>query len=192
MQEFTHNLKKLFLLSLPVMLGSAGQNLIALTDSIFLYHSNEHDFAAIGIVSVFYLIISSIAYGFSKGGQIVIARKYGERAPEIVKKYFYTLCFFELVLGLFVFITLRFYPAQILGLFIDSEVILARSLEFLHYRIYGLIFSYVGLAFFALYMGLSKSRIILINTIFLGSCNVILCYVFVFGKFGFTGMGIAG
>lgn len=174
------------------MLGSAGQNLIALTDSIFLFHYNEHDFAAIGIISVFYLIISSIAYGFSKGGQILIARKYGERMPEVVKKYFYTLCVFEIGLGLFVFLILKLFPEQILGFFIHSEVILKKSLEFLHYRIYGLLFSYLGLAFFALYMGLSKSKIILINTIFLGICNIVLCFVFVYGKFGFNEMGIAG
>lgn len=192
MQEFISNIRRLFYLSLPVMLGSAGQNLIALTDSMFLYHFNEHDFAAIGIVSVFYLIISSIAYGFSKGGQIVIARKYGERANDIVKKYFYTLCVFEFAIGLFVFLILRFFASEILGLFIHSDIILQKSLEFLHYRTYGLLFSYVGLAFFALYMGISKSRIILINTIFLGLCNIILCYILVFGKLGFQPRGIGG
>ncbi len=174
------------------MLGSAGQNIIALTDSLFLYHYNEHDFAAIGIVSVFYLIISSIAYGFSKGGQIVIARKYGERSPEVVKKYFYTLCVFELILGVLIFSSLKFFPREILSSFIHSEIILEKSLEFIHYRIYGLIFTYLGLGFFGLYMGLSKSRIIFINTIFLGICNLSLCYIFVFGKFGFDRMGIAG
>ncbi|NOT38626.1 MAG: MATE family efflux transporter, partial [Saprospiraceae bacterium] len=135
------------------MLGSAGQNIIALTDSMFLYHYDEHDFAAIGIVSVFYLIISSVAYGFSKGGQILIARKYGERANDVVKKYFITLCVSEVILGLLIFSILRFYTFEVLSLFIKSEIILNKSVEFLNYRIYGLIFAYLGLAFFALYMG---------------------------------------
>ncbi len=174
------------------MLGSAGQNIIALTDSMFLYHYNEEDFAAIGIISVFYLIISSIAYGFSKGGQILIARKYGERQNEVVKKYFYTLCVIEVLVGLFIFLLLKFFPEQILGLFIQSKIILAKSIEFLHYRIYGLIFSYLGLAFFALYMGISKPRIIFINTIFLGICNIFLCFIFVYGEFGFPSLGIGG
>ncbi|MFN8281540.1 MAG: MATE family efflux transporter [Saprospiraceae bacterium] len=192
MHELIYNLRRLFVLSLPVMLGSAGQNLIALTDSMFLYHYDEHDFAAIGIVSVFYLIISSIAYGFSKGGQILIARKYGEKAIDVVKKYFYTLCVFEFLIGLLVFGALKIFPEKILGLFIHTDVILQKSLAFLNYRTYGLMFSYVGLGFFALYMGLAKSRIILINTVFLGLVNIILCFVLVFGKFGFKPMGIAG
>ena len=174
------------------MLGSAGQNVIALTDSMFLYHYSEHDFAAIGIISVFYLIISSVAYGFSKGGHILIARKFGERQNDLVKKYFFTLCICEFLLGTVLFVILRSFPEEILSLFIKSRIILDKSLEFLHYRLYGLFFSYLGLAFFALYMGISKSKIIFINTLFLGITNIILCFILVYGKFGFPSLGIGG
>ena len=59
-----------------MMIGSAAQNIIALTDSLFLYYYDVNDFAAAGFVSVFYLIVAAIAFGFSKGGQILIARKF--------------------------------------------------------------------------------------------------------------------
>jgi Na+-driven multidrug efflux pump len=42
-------------ISAPIMLGSAAQNVIALSDSVFLYHKTELDFAAIGFVGVFFL-----------------------------------------------------------------------------------------------------------------------------------------
>ena len=192
MKEFIHNAKRLLFLAIPIMLGSAGQNVIALTDSLFLYRYDENDFAAVGFVSVFYLVISSIAYGFSKGGQIIIARKYGERSPLAVKKYFYAILFFELVVGLLIFIVLKFFSAEILSLFVKSEVILQKSLEFLEYRIYGLVFAYVGLAFLSLYMGLGRPKIILIDTVFLGLSNILLCYLLVYGKGRFPEMGIAG
>ncbi|HRG32943.1 MAG: MATE family efflux transporter [Saprospiraceae bacterium] len=192
MKEFIHNAKRLLLLAVPIMLGSAGQNVIALTDSLFLYGYDEKDFAAVGFVSVFYLVISSIAYGFSKGGQIIIARKYGERSPTAVKKYFYAILFFELVVGLFIFIILKFFSTDILSLFVKSQVILQKSLEFIEYRIYGLVFAYVGLAFLSLYMGIGRPKIILIDTVFLGLTNILLCYLLVYGKAGFPEMGIAG
>ena len=68
-------------LSVPIMLGSAAQNIIVLSDNVFLYHYNSVDFAASGLVGVFYLIIASIGYGFSRGGQIIIARRMGEGRP---------------------------------------------------------------------------------------------------------------
>ena len=67
--------RQILSISVPIILGSAVQNVIALSDSVFLYHKSNDDFAAIGFVSVFYLIIAAIGYGFSKGGQIIIARR---------------------------------------------------------------------------------------------------------------------
>lgn len=70
--------KSILFIALPIILGSAAQQIIGLSDSIFLYHYSELDFASIGLMSVFYLIIASTGYGFSKGGQIIIARRMGE------------------------------------------------------------------------------------------------------------------
>ena len=75
------------------MLGTAAQNVIALSDSIFLFHRSELDFAAIGFVSVFYLIVAAIGYGFSKGGQIIIARRAGEEDYREVGHTFYAMLF---------------------------------------------------------------------------------------------------
>ncbi len=192
MHEFIHNAKKLLQLSVPIMLGSAGQNLIALTDSLFLYGYNENDFAAVGFISVFYLVLSAVGFGFSKGGQILIARKFGEGANLQVNKFFYAILIFELLLGFILFIILKLYAYEILSLFIQSEVILSKSIEFLKYRSYGLIFSFAGLSLLSLYMGIGKPKIILIDTVFLGIANLILCYAFVYGKFGLPEMGISG
>ena len=66
---------QIFSISMPIMLGSAAQNLIVLCDNIFLFHYSSLDFEASGLVGVFYLMIAAIGYGFSRGGQIVIARR---------------------------------------------------------------------------------------------------------------------
>lgn len=192
MHEFIHNIKRLFWLSVPIMLGSAGQNLIALTDSLFLYGYNSSDFAAVGFVSVFYLVLSAIGFGISKGGQILIARKYGEGAHDFVNKYFYAILIFETCIGFLLFLLLKFYSYHILSVFIQSDIILAKSQEFLSYRIYGLLFSFIGLSLLSLYMGIGRPKIILVDTVFLGIVNMVLCYVLVYGKFGFPELGISG
>jgi len=65
--KLTTTYKDIFSLSGPIMLGSAVQQIIVLTDGVFLYHKSEADFGAIGFVSVFYLMIAAIGYNFSKG-----------------------------------------------------------------------------------------------------------------------------
>ena len=74
--------KEILKLSLPIMIGSAVQNLITLTDTIFLGRVGEIELGAIGLVGVFYLMIASIGYSFSKAGQIMIARRVGEKKEE--------------------------------------------------------------------------------------------------------------
>src|SRR5690625_7560498 len=61
------------------MIGSVVQNAIAMMDSLFLFYLGEDDFAAIGFVSAFYLVIVSVGYGCSRGGQIIMARQDGAK-----------------------------------------------------------------------------------------------------------------
>ncbi|MCB9298230.1 MAG: hypothetical protein H6559_34710 [Lewinellaceae bacterium] len=61
--------RQILSISAPIMLGSAAQNVIALSDSVFLYHLSQEDFASIGFVGVFYPVVAAIGYGFSRGGR---------------------------------------------------------------------------------------------------------------------------
>lgn len=174
------------------MLGSAVQNIIALSDSVFLYHLSEVDFAAIGFVGVFYLIVAAIGFGFSKGGQIMIARRMGEGATGQVGRTFYAMLYFELALAIFMFLFMIFGCPYFFALFVNSDIIYERSLEYIGCRAYGVFFSYVGVAIVALYTGVARPTFIVIDTIILALVNIVLNYGLIFGHFGLPKMGIAG
>lgn len=174
------------------MLGSAVQNIIALTDSVFLFHYNDIDFRAIGLVSVFYLIISAIGYGFSRGGQIIIARRYGENENEKLVRTFYALLYFEIVLAVIIFLFIHLAGAWFFGLIVGDVETLERCIDYLIPRSYGIFFSYLGVIIIALYTGTGKTRFIVIDVIVLAAINMVLNYAFIFGEFGFPEMGIKG
>jgi putative MATE family efflux protein len=184
--------RQIWLISLPLILGSAGQNIVALSDSMFLYYYDKDDFAAIGFVGVFYLIIAAIGYGFSKGGQVLIARRMGEGKPEEVGRNFFDMLYFELALAVVMFLFMQFVCPSFFKLFVKDPDILRRSLEFLTYRSWGVFFSYSGLAIIALYTGVARTTFILIDTAILFVVNVVLCLGLIYGKFGLPEMGIAG
>ena len=174
------------------MLGSAVQNVIALSDSVFLYHLSEVDFAAIGFVSVFYLIVAAIGYGFSKGGQIMIARRAGEGNPQEVGRTFYAMLYFELGLSIVMFLFMYYGCQYFFALFVNSDIIYEKSLEYIHYRSFGVFFSYMGVAIIALYTGIARTTFIVIDTLILAVVNIILNYALIFGHFGLPAMGIGG
>lgn len=174
------------------MLGSAVQNVIAATDVVFLARLSEADLAAIGIVGVFYLIIAAVGFGFSKGGQIMIARRMGEGAIEEVGKTFYMMVYFELALAIFMFLFMQYGALEFFSYFIDSPDILFKCVDYLKYRSWGVFFSYVGVGIVALYTGVARTTFIVIDTLILAVINIVLNYALIFGNFGFPEMGIGG
>ena len=174
------------------MLGSAAQNVIALSDSVFLYHLSEEDFASIGFVGVFYLVIAAIGYGFSRGGQIMIARRAGEEQAGEIGRTFYAMVYFEFGLAVAMFLFMQYGCYYFFSLFVNSDIIFAKSLEYLDTRSWGVFFSYVGVAVIALYTGIARTTFIIVDTVILGIVNIALNYGLIFGKWGLPAMGIAG
>lgn len=184
--------KRILAISTPIMLGSAVQNVIALSDSVFLYHLSELDFAAIGFVGVFYLVIAAIGYGFSKGGQIMIARRAGEQQPDEIGRTFHAMLYFELVLSVIMFLFMYFGCELFFSWFLRSEAIIEKSLDYLDFRAPGVFFSYTGVAIIAFYTGIARTTFIVVDTLILATVNILLNYGLIFGKWGLPEMGIAG
>ncbi len=185
--------KEIWRISAPIMLGSAAQNVIALSDAVLLYHRGEVEFAAIGFVGVFYITIAAIGYSLSRGGQILIARRMGERRPELVGPIFQTMLLFELLLAVVMWGIMRHGSAWIFAQFLDrSPAVYQKCLEYIHYRSFGIFFSYAGVALIALYSGIARPWIILVDTVILAIINLGLNYALIFGRFGLPEMGIGG
>lgn len=185
--------KQIWGLSAPIMLGSAAQNVITLSDSVLLYHLGEVEFAAIGFVGVFYITVAAIGYGFSRGGQIMIARRMGEGHLKSVGHTFHTMVYFELALAVLMFLFMRFSTPWVFSLFLEnSPNVYTKCLEYIHYRSYGIFFSYAGVALISLYTGIARTGVILATTLILATVNLALNYGLIFGKWGLPEMGIGG
>jgi len=184
--------RQIISISLPIMLGSAAQNVIALTDSVFLYYLGDVEFAAIGFVGIFYLVVAAIGYGFSKGGQIIIARRMGARQPDEVRRAFYSMLYFEIALSVVMFLFMRYGSYYFFKLIINSPLIFEKSLEFLEYRSWGVFASYAGVALIALYTGIARTAFFLVDVLVLAVVNIVLDYGLIFGHLGMPALGMGG
>lgn len=178
--------------SIPIIIGSAAQNVVALTDSIFLYYRSEEDFAAIGFVATFYIIIAAVGFGFSRGGQIMIARLVGQDRPTDVGRTFFSMVYFEMALAVILFFFMTFGTYWLFALLVDSDIIFYKALEYLETRKWGVFASYLGVACIALYTGIARPVFIIIDTVVLAATNIFLDRALIFGMYGFPEMGIAG
>lgn len=187
--------KSILKLSFPIMIGSAVQNLITLTDTFFLgrVEGKEVEYlGAIGLAGVFYLLITTIGYSFTKAGQIMVARRLGADSNEEIGVITHAMVVFSLLLALVMFILMKFGGRSFFSMFVSDPDILKSCLEYLDYRSYGVFFSYMGVVAVSLYTGIARTNVIIYNALIMGLTNVFFNYGLIFGNLGMPQMGIGG
>lgn len=81
--------KQIWLINLPILVSLLMEQLINVTDSIFLGHVSPIDLGASVLATLYYTAIYMLGFGFSLGLQVYIARRNGERHFQKVGKVFY-------------------------------------------------------------------------------------------------------
>ena len=71
--------KQIWLIAYPILISLLMEQMIGMTDTAFLGRVGEVELGASAIAGVFYMVIFMVAFGFSIGAQILIARRNGEK-----------------------------------------------------------------------------------------------------------------
>jgi putative efflux protein, MATE family len=184
--------KQIWSVSYPILLSLLAQNIINVTDTAFLGHVSEVALGAAAMGGLFYICIFTVAFGFSIGSQIVIARRNGEQRYQDVGPVMIQGCIFLFALAFCAFGAARFWGSGIMSVIISSDAIYDATMEFVNWRIFGFFFSFTGAMFRAFYIGITRTKVLTINAIVMALINVALDYAMIFGKWGFPEMGIKG
>lgn len=86
--------KQIWLINFPVMLSILMEQLINITDAIFLGHVGETELGASALAGVYYLAIYMLGFGFSLGMQVLIARHNGGQNYSLTGRTFFRDCIF--------------------------------------------------------------------------------------------------
>ena len=184
--------KQIWSVSYPILLSLLAQNVINVTDTAFLGHVSEVALGASAMGGLFYICIFTIAFGFSTGSQIVIARRNGEGRYSDVGPVMIQGIMFLLLIAILMFGFTKAFGGNIMRLLVSSESIYEGTMEFLDWRIYGFFFSFVNVMFRALYIGITRTKVLTLNAIVMAMVNVVLDYALIFGHFGLPALGLKG
>ena len=184
--------KDIWDVSYPILLALLAQNVINVTDTAFLGHVGEVELGASAMGGLLYICIFTVAFGFSTGSQIMIARRNGEGRYRDVGPVMMQGCLFLLAMAAVIFGLFRWSMPTIVRVLISSDNIYDATCEFLHWRMFGFFFSFVNVMFRALYVGITRTKVLTMNAIVMAVVNVFLDYALIFGHFGFPEMGVKG
>ena len=184
--------KNILQISYPIFLGLLAQNVINVTDTAFLGHVGEVELGASAIGGLYYICLYTLAFGFSIGAQILMARRNGEGNYTAIGSILNQGGLFSFLLALLL-LGLSFLSARpVMRLMLSSDTILDASHTFFSVRVWGLLFSFISVMFRAFYVAITRTKVLTLNAIVMASINVVLDYAMIFGKWGFPRMGLEG
>lgn len=179
-------------ISYPIFLSLLAQNIINVTDTAFLGRVGEVELGASALGGLCYICAYTLAFGFSIGSQILMARRNGEQEYSKVGSVMMQGIFFLMGLALILFTFFHFFSASMLRALISSEVILDATVSFLKIRVFGYFFSFINVMFRAFFVAITRTKVLTLNAIVMAVVNIVLDYLLIFGNGGFPEMGLEG
>jgi len=188
----TTSYRNIWQVSYPLMLSGLAFTIVNVTDAAFLGRISEVALGAVGLGGIYYLIFLMAAVGLGIGAQIIMARLDGEGRSTAIGPVFDHLLYMMLAMagllwGLHALVT----PA-VLAQVITSDAIREGLLSYLNIRVIGFLPAFLFLGYRAFLTGVSDTRAISYASAAMAVSNVLLNYLFVFGKWGFPRMELEG
>lgn len=180
--------KKIWLINLPVLMSILIEQLINITDAMFLGHIGEVELGASALAALWFLAIYMLGFGFSLGLQVVIARRNGERHFTGTGSAFFQGLFSLCAMAVVLCLLSNLVSPPILKRLITSTEVYHATNDYLHWRIWGLLFSFPFLAFRAFLVGITQTKALTAAAVMAVFINISGNYLFLF----VMSLGIAG
>src|SRR5690606_16475546 len=186
-KEFKFNTK----LAIPVILGMLGHQVVALVDNIMVGQLGSAELAAVSLGNSFMFIAMSVGIGFSVAITPLVAEADGEGNKLKGKSAFKHGLFLCMVLGIILFALVMLGKPLMTSMKQPPEVV-ELALPYLTLVAASLIPLIIFQAFRQFSDGMSMTRYPMYATIVANLVNVLLNYIFIFGKFGAPALGVVG
>ncbi len=186
-KEFNYNLK----LAYPVILGMLGHTLVAFVDNVMVGQLGTAELAAVSLANSFMFIAMSLGIGFSTAITPLVAKADGEGNFHYGKSTFKHGFFLCVILSFLLFFGV-FLSKPILYVMQQPQEVVELAIPYLNLVAASLIPLIVFQSFKQFSDGMSMTKYPMIATLIANIINVVLNYLFIFGKFGFPELGIVG
>lgn len=194
-----HPYVKVMALGLPLLFGRLTHYLHQIVDSAMLGHFGEDSFelAAIGIAGLFTWMLNTFLWPLSNGIQAITARRYGRQDHLSTDSRFVTgealdNGIITALLSASLAIAASFFARPLLSLMIGTPEILELSLQYISIMRFALIPTGIFFAVQGFFSAINKTSYVMWSGILSNVLNIILNYIFIFGKLGLPSMGIRG
>ncbi len=183
-------------LAAPTVLAMLTQSVVNEIDIVFfswLPHPESSNAQAALFPSLILLwMFGGSLSAISVGTQAIAARRFAEGKLRDSGRVLVNSWFFSMVAG--VLFTLLGYLSLpwVLGLLIKVPAVRAAAEQYLHWRLLGIASMAMTFSYKAFFDGIGRTYIHMVSAVVMNAINIVLCLMFIFGRWGAPRMGIAG
>ncbi|WP_038527847.1 MATE family efflux transporter [Formosa agariphila] len=191
LSQYTKEFKYNWQLAAPVMLGMLGHTFVSFVDNIMVGQLGTAELAAVSLGNSFMFIAMSIGIGFSTAITPLVAEADTANDFESGKSAFKHGLILCTILGVLLFLAL-YFAKPLMYLMKQPIEVVELAIPYLDLVAFSLIPLIVFQAFKQFSDGLSLTKYPMYATIIANVVNIVLNYMFIFGKFGAPAYGIVG
>ncbi|MBU2951479.1 MATE family efflux transporter [Tamlana agarivorans] len=191
LSQYTKEFKYNWQLAAPVMLGMLGHTFVSFVDNIMVGQLGTAELAAVSLGNSFMFIAMSLGIGFSTAITPLIAEYDAANDFTNGKSAFKNGLFLCTVIGIILFLLVLF-AKPLMYLMKQPVEVVELAIPYLDLVAFSLIPLVVFQGFKQFSDGMSMTRYPMYATLIGNVINIVLNYLFIFGKFGFPEYGLVG
>ncbi|MGM0216640.1 MATE family efflux transporter [Enterococcus sp. AZ109] len=190
------NRKTFYIWVIGLLIPIAFQNVITyssgLADNLMLGSYNEYSMGAVSVANQIQYLIQMVILAIGEGAVILCSRFWGTKNYGQIKTVFRFVLKLSFVFSVFIFGVTFFFARTIMGFFTTEDMIIQEGIRYLQIVSFSYFFYCISNTILAVLRSIEVVNIGFMISLFSLSIDVTLNYAFIFGKWGFPEMGVAG
>lgn len=190
-RRFTER-RLIFAIALPIMIQRITNHFMLLVDRAFVGNLDARYLAAVGNVMVPFNAMLNTFFALATGLTVLVAHNAGRRDYTKARRLSQAAFFYFSLISIGLFLLWFFGADRIFSLFgVSGEV---RQYSSVYVRILSVYLIFFGIenAAASILQGVGATRPIMMSGVFRSVSNIFLDWLFIFGKWGFPALGLAG
>jgi len=185
-------IKTALALIFPIAIQNLLMSGVNFLDNIMIGRLGEEAIASVSLANQYFFVVNLIVFGVCSGTGVFISQFWGKGDTLNIRRVLGINILLGSAVSLLFTLGGVFAPRGIMRMFTPESEVISLGAEYLSIVVISYVPTSVSMALQIGIKGTARTRIPLLMSLITLCINGVLNYIFIFGKFGFPAMGVAG
>ena len=179
-------------LAAPIVLQNLITSALGMADTFMVGMLGELPMAAVALANIPLFVVQLFIFGVQSGATVLLSQYWGRQDMDSINRVVGVAFWSSGLVSLGVALVLWFFPAEFLSLFGSDPAIVALAAEYGRIAGFSFFLTSFSMVYIAAFRSMEQPELGLYVLMASMTCNTLLNWVLIFGKFGVPAMGVKG